>query len=326
MNPKLIRTIVYISVSLAVFSIVCLTIINIYKENLRDLFLIKNTAQAGLIDSEVLSFSIEEITASQIPQNLKPIRDWSSEDLKVPSKAAICIETNLLDNNKVLFKKNESERLPIASLTKLMAALVVLENYDLEQTIMISEEAVNQLGEQGLFTAGEAFPAKNLLYVMLIESSNDAAYALAEIEGIQRFVDLMNLKAIKLGLLDSSFVDPTGLSSDNYSTAEDLVKLTKYLLENHPLVWEILSNQSYKLFTSQKEFHHDLVNTNELLGKIPEIIGGKTGSTLEAKGCLLLILKNQNNQSNLIYIILGSDDRFGEMQQLIDWVSRAYKW
>jgi len=324
MNLKpLLKPIIYFLILLAVFLIAWL-LIAIYGDNLREFFSVRTGLQAGLTAQESL-FSPEE-KETEVPQNLSPARDWSAEDLRILADAAICVETDL-SSNKVLFKKNEQESLPIASLTKLMTALVVLENYyELDQVVIISQAAVNQPGDQGLLTPGEALSIKNLLYIMLIESSNDAAYALAEEKGIEQFVGLMNLKTMELGLFSTNFVDVAGLSSSNYSSAEDLVILTKYLLENYPLIWQILSNEKYKLFTPQGKFHHELTNTNELLGKIPDIIGGKTGSTLKAKGCLLLILKNQKDQNDLIYLILGSNDRFGEMEQLIDWVNKAYKW
>lgn len=313
MNSKILTKFVLYFFILLIVLLIIWFIFNNYGDNLKRVFSIKNSIQAGLIS---------------VPQNLnlKPSRDWSIEDLKIAANAAICAETSQSEKDKVLFKKNEDEQLPIASLTKLMTALVVLEKYNLDEKIIISNEAVAQEGGQGLLTAGEMLSVKNLLYIMLIESSNDAAYALAELKGVDTFVDLMNFETMKLGLSGSRFVDVGGLSPDNYSTAEDLVKLTKYLLENYPLIWEIVSLQNFKLYTPEGIFHHELVNTNELLGKIPDIVGGKTGKTAEAKGCLLLVLKNHGNSSNLVYIVLGSDDRFGEMQQLINWVNNAYKW
>ncbi len=324
MNRKsLIKFIIYFFVFLIIVFLVWL-VFNNYKKNLKEIFSAKASLQARLIREEAPFFKDLEI-----PQVLKPTRDWSVEDLKIAAKAAICVEVNSLDpsdKDKFLFKKKENEQLPIASLTKLMAALVVLENYDLDQVTVVSEAAVNQQGGQGLLTPEENLSIKNLLYIMLIESSNDAAYALAEVKGPEQFVGLMNLKAMELGLLGSNFADVTGLSPDNYSTAEDLVKLAKYLLENHPLIWEILSLDKFNLKNPQGKFHHELSNTNELLGKIPDIVGGKTGETAEAKGCLLLVLKNQKDQNYLIYIILGSDNRFGETQKLIDWINQAYQW
>ena len=323
MNFKqLIKPAIVLFSLFAVFSVFWL-VIKIYGKNIGEIFW-KNSS-ASLIGNEVLLPKDPEIL-----QILKPTRDWSVDDIEINAKATVCAETNSMDKNRYLLKKNENEKLPIASLTKLMTALVVLESenkdYGLEKVTIISQKAVNQQGGQGLLTSGEILSIKNLLYIMLIESSNDAAYSLAELEGVKQFVGLMNLKAVELELSDTNFKDIAGLSPDNYSTVEDLLKLTKYLLEKHPLVWEILSSDKFRLITPQGKFHHQLLSTNELLGVIPNIVGGKTGETIEAMGCLLLVLKNPENQNYLIYIILGSNDRFGEMQKLINWVNSAYKW
>ena len=323
MNFKqLIKPAIVLFSLFAVFSVFWL-VIKIYGKNIGEIFW-KNSS-ASLIGNEVLLPKDPEIL-----QILKPTRDWSVDDIEINAKATVCAETNSMDKNRYLLKKNENEKLPIASLTKLMTALVVLESenkdYGLEKVTIISQKAVNQQGGQGLLTSGEILSIKNLLYIMLIESSNDAAYSLAELEGVKQFVGLMNLKAVELELSDTNFKDIAGLSPNNYSTVEDLLKLTKYLLEKHPLVWEILSSDKFRLITPQGKFHHQLLSTNELLGVIPNIVGGKTGETIEAMGCLLLVLKNPENQNYLIYIILGSNDRFGEMQKLINWVNSAYKW
>jgi D-alanyl-D-alanine carboxypeptidase len=283
--------------------------------SLKDIFSTKINTQASLLNEDV-SFGT---------QILKPTRDWSVEDLKINAESAIVVETNLPNSDKVLFKKNENEQLPIASLTKLMTALVVLENYDINQITSVSSEAVLQQGGQGLLNAGERLSVNNLLYIMLVESSNDAAYSLAEIKGVEEFLGLMGLEAEKLGLSSTNFADVMGLSPDNRSTAEDLVKITKYISEKYPQIWEILSLDKYRLYTSQG-FHHELLSTNELLGKIPDIVGGKTGLTPEAKGCILLLLKNEKDKNYIIYVVLGSDDRFVEMQNLISWVDRTYRW
>lgn len=260
-----------------------------------------------------------------VPQGLKPVRDWTIADFKINARAASCVEVSKNGNDKILFQENDEARLPIASLSKLMAAVVVLENYNLKDVATISRAAVDQVGVQGLLSENERFSVDDLLHIALIESSNDAIYSLAELMGVEKFVVLMNLKAKELELLNSNFKDPSGLDATNYSTVQDLVKLTKYLLYNYPAIWAILSQTDYRVFTAEGRFHHIATNTNELLGQIPDIVGGKTGKTLEAKGCLLLITKSYRDGNDLIYILLGSSDRFSEMRGLINWVNTAYK-
>ena len=294
------------------------------EKNMEELFLWKITRYQEILPAAIFN----------PPQFLTPVRNWKTEDFEIEARAAICAESE-----KILFKKNKSRRMPIASLTKLMTASVVLENYDLSHLLEISEEAVLQDEERGQLQVGEILSVENLLYIMLIESSNDAAYALSEIIGEESFVKLMNHKARDIGLENTYFGNAAGLDPENpadlinYSTAEDLVKLTEYLLENQPLVWKILSFEEFDLYRPDGKFHHKLENTNEFLKEdVPlidkretKIIGGKTGWTPQANGCFLLVL--QPTSSNyLIYVILSSNDKFEEMRELIDWTDRAFKW
>lgn len=223
---------------------------------------------------------------------------------------------------KIVFEKESNAILPIASLTKLMVADIVMENYDLNKIIKISDAAVAQEGDMGDLKVGEELSVENLLYIMLIESSNDAAYALSEALPQGVFLRFMNLEAKYLGMTNTNFEDPMGISGKNQSTVKDLVILIKHLLDEQPVVWEILKKMEFELKSPDGVFHHKLVNTNEILrewGSNLEIVGGKTGYTYQADGCFALVLKVTDN-GYLINVILGSDDRFGEMIKLIDFV------
>ena len=281
--------------------------LNIFQENLENSFYAQ------------ISQPFQQIYEVKIPE--KP----QKPNLNLQAKAAISVLVDSQGGKRVLFKKNSNERLPIASLTKLMTANIVLENYDLSREIKISEEAVAQNGEAGKLTAGKIFSVEYLLYPLLMESSNDAAYALTndynEIAE-EKFIELMNLKAEDLGLENTYFVNSTGLDPEqsdhsiNYSTTEDLVKLTKYLLKKSS-IWEILTTPKFSLYGPE------LINTNELLGKIPNIVGGKTGFTDQAGGCMLLVLKNKEGNF-LINVILGAPSlsaRIEEMEKLIEWLT-----
>ena len=264
----------------------------------------------------------------------KPLRDWNIEDLEIQAKSAISIQNEKNGTRKTLFRKAENEILPIASIAKLMTALIVIENYELNRLITINEEIVSQVGDTGELQIGQNLTVKELLYISLMESSNDAAYALAvgydEIEE-KEFVELMNSKAENLELKNTYFVNCTGLDSDdsalceNYSTARDLARLTEALLQK-PLILDILSTPEFELYLPNGVLHHKLKNTNILLEEIPSIIGGKTGWTPKAQECLLLILKNPKTENKyIINVILGSQDRFGEMKKLTEWIYKAYR-
>jgi len=300
--------------------------INIFEEKLENFFywheLNKNTQ----------IFNAQIILEEKLKE-LRPIRHKNVEDLEIGATSIISVFLDNEGEEKILFEKESNKILPIASLTKLMTALVVLENYDLSKEIKISEEAVEQPEDFGKLTAGRIFPVKYLLYPLLMESSNDAAFSLAnDYDGMteEKLVRLMNLKAQELNLKDTYFVNPSGLDPEenkletdiNYSTANDLAKLTKELLKK-PLIWEILSTPRYNLYGPE------LLNTNYLLGEVPGIVGGKTGYTDMAQGCMILVTLAPKNAGFLINVILGTNGkngRFEEMKKLVNWLNTAYKW
>jgi D-alanyl-D-alanine carboxypeptidase len=260
----------------------------------------------GEIEDKIFLSSMSEA------QNLELEMD---EDFNkdIDANACISVETNLDENQKIIFEKDSNTKFPIASLTKLMTAVVVLDNYDLSQKIILSREADLQAPMKTDFKLGDNFTIKNYLYTMLIESSNKAAFALSEKMGKERFVDLMNQKAKDVGLQNTYFADPTGLSSENVSTINDLVIFTKFIIKNYPVIAEISTIKKYELPN-----FGEIENTDQLLIDFPEIILSKTGFTNEANGCLLVVLNNSKNNNYFINIILGSGDRFLEMKKLIN--------
>lgn len=249
-----------------------------------------------------------------------PIRDWNINQPEVESEAALVFG---LEKNKILYQKNAGQILPIASLTKLMTGLVVLEELDLDQTLKVSQQALAAYGDSGGLVINEEISVRNLLYALLIESSNDAATALSEAFGETSLVDLMNQKAKDLGLVNTYFVDPTGYNPGNISTALDLVELIKYSLEE-PLIWQILKIPSIDLSSVDGSINHHLINTNQLLNHCPGVVGGKTGYTNEAQGCMILVV--EQSYEKLVIIVLGAKERFLETEKLINWAKEAYLW
>ena len=246
------------------------------------------------------------------------VSDDSSFEVKAKSAIAVNAETDT-----IIYEKNIQEKLPVASLVKLMTALVVLDEVDLESQVIISRNAVAAEGNKGNLKADEKITVRNLLHLLLVNSSNDAATALAEhISGSEnKFTELMNKKAKTLGLKNTRFANPTGLDKEgNYSTAYDLTKLVKSVLDE-PLLLEIMRIQTADVFSVDGINIHHLSNTNKLLGKLPgiNIIGGKTGFTNQAGECLILITSHPENNQKIISVILGSDDRFGEMEELVNY-------
>ena len=250
--------------------------------------------------------------------NIQPV---STENLilELSAGSAISIESNFQGVNKVIFEKNSDAQLPIASLTKLMTAVVVLDNYNLSDTVVVSGTAGSQDPTEQDVEPGDVLPVESFLEIMLVGSSNRSAYALSELIGEEKFVELMNQKAKDIGLKDTFFADPTGLSPDNVSTVNNLVKLTEYILENYSKISDISKIKELYIYK-----FGNVINTDELLSEFPEIVFSKTGLTAAAKGCLVLVLSNSKNNYYTINVILGSDDRFLEMKKLINWSGKNY--
>ena len=266
------------------------------------------------IDTKNVFTANLESSVTNLLENSKTLGDTKGSSTEINVRSAI--STEIVNNEtKILFEKSKNKRLPIASLTKLMTALIVLEKYDLNQKIVISNRAMIEMGEQGSLKAGEVLSVKNLLYILLIESSNRAAYALSEVIGNDQFVIEMNNKAKLIGMTNTYFIDNTGLDPNSYSTVMDLVKLTKNLFEKYPLFEEIMGLKFFNLYVNG-EFHHKLINTNQLLGE-NGIVSGKTGFTDEARGCFVAIQKDSKNENYFINVVLGAEDRFLEMRKLI---------
>jgi len=291
-----------------------LFILNPFLKNLQDFFYAQ------------ISQPLEGIFLVKIPE--KPKRS----NLEITAESAISIQVGKGGQEKILLKKNADKALLIASLTKLMTAVIVLEdeaNYGLSQSITVSKEAVAQPEDFGDLKIEEGLSVENLLHIMLIESSNDAAYALAEKIGVENFVERMNQRAEILGLAKTYFINPTGLDLENseepnnYSSATDLAKLAQYILDYHPIIFEISSKSLYEVLDNSGSPHHLVINKNELLTSFSEnIVGGKTGFTYKAGGCILLVLKDKKGNF-FINVILGTESReasFEEMKKIIDWL------
>jgi len=270
-----------------------------------------------------ISKPFEEMVFVNLPE--KPQKP--ELDLQVKSAISIKITPH---KEKILFQKEIEKPLPIASLTKLMTALIVFEdpeNYNFSKIVTISKEAAKQedVPEYGNLKMGEKINIEKLLNLMLIYSSNDAAWAFSEEIGPKYFVEKMNQKTKILGMENTNFVNPTGLDPENlyfnqenlndfnYSTVKDLAKLTKYILNEFPLIFEIASTKPvYPI----KNGFSDLSLSQDI-----NIIGGKTGYTDEAGGCIILVFeKSENYFINIILGTKGTEGRISEMKKLIDYV------
>lgn len=296
------------------------------------LFRIEKKNQKNIIVQEEGGSELKEIQELpiRIPQEPLP---------ELQEKAAIAILFEKGDKEKILYQKNIEENLSPASLAKLMSAMIVLDHYPLEKEVIVSQRAVWTEGESGRLSPGEKIKVKGLLELLLLVSSNDAATALAEEIGENKFLDLMNEKAKKIGLKNTHFLNPHGLDEKGqYSTAYDLAKLTKYSIKNYPLIWETLREREKDVIGKDnlgREILHHLRNTilmhsaGEALLNDSNFLGGKTGYTQDVNESMILAAKTSGKVKGEIVIVIlgvGIGERVPKAKQLYDWGLKAFKW
>lgn len=285
--------------------------------------------ETALISEEILKLPTDVeadifLTAGRLP--IFPIRNWRVPEPELSAKIALIYDTG---HREILYQKNGlNEQHPIASITKLMTALVAIENTKPEAIFKVSKKAVETPGEMGDLAVGEELTVKNLLFALLVASSNDAAQVIAEnLEATngQNFIDLMNKKARELNLQNTHFKDASGLDPQNYSSAWDLSNLLQKTLQ-YPLLKQIMQTAEIDIFSIDGRFVHRLISTNKLLREMPEIIGGKTGYTQEAGNGIIVAFKSPSSNGYITALVLESQDRLGEIKILIEWTKEAYIW
>lgn len=225
----------------------------------------------------------------------------------------------------VLFEKNSKARLPIASTTKIMTALVATEYFTANNNLTVKDAAGISGSSAGL-SRGETLSFRSLLYGLLLNSGNDAAFAIAEnySGGVKGFVAVMNKKAKDLNLQNTHFDNPAGFDSPNhFSSAEDLAVIAEESLKNSQLA-RIFATKETEVLSLDKKLSHKLFNLNKLLSQVSGVLGIKTGTTSLAKENLVGLV--ERNEHRIITVVLGSDDRFGETTNLIEWTYQNFIW
>lgn len=240
----------------------------------------------------------------------------SFQNIEVSAHSAVVLD---VATGVALFTKNEREHRSIASLTKLMTAILVLEQYhnQLDTSATIPSLAMEVEGSRMFLLSGEEMTIANLLRGLLIRSANDAAVTLANTVGgtQEHFVELMNRRAHYLGLENTHFTNPHGLDNpENYSTARDVAFLAKYAL-TFPFIRETVSLREETVFDVSGKFSHTLKTTNELLGTSFPIFGLKTGTTEEAGECFVGLATL--DKRDFLIVLLGSENRFQDTKALL---------
>lgn len=238
---------------------------------------------------------------------------------EITARAGLFIDAK---DGQVLYAKNIREKLPIASLAKVMTVLIALEYKNMDSKYVVSQTATEAEPDEMILLPGEVMTLKDLLYGIFLVSANDAAEVLAEdtVASRDEFIKLMNDKAKQLGMEDSFFANPSGLDEDSnnsYSTVYDLAILTRYLIKNFPEVIDISKTEHIILPKTASHQDYEMYSGINLLTTYPRVVGFKTGYTPQA-GLTLITLARKNGHE-VIGILLGSDNRREEAKEILDY-------
>lgn len=280
-----------------------------------------------------LSNSGQSILLSlQIPENNAQIAGVQKynippvgKNLATPDISARAVIIKDLTTDTILYQKEAKAPLPIASTTKIMTALVASEYFQ-PNSVLTVKKGVSVSGAKVGLIAGENLSFRSLLYGMLLNSGNDAAYTIAENYpgGVLGFVSAMNKKAAELSLASTRFENPAGFDNPkHFSSAQDLMVITQQALGNAQLV-RIFATKETDITSLDKKYKHQLRNLNRLLSQIQGVLGVKTGYTEAAKENLVTLMERDRHK--VLLVVLGSDDRFGETTRLIDWTYANFVW
>lgn len=261
---------------------------------------------APSVFADDLSPSDDTFDISEILGDIESIETNSdtSELPTINSRAYVVIDRK---SNTILIGKNENQKKKMASTTKIMTALVVIEHCDLSDTVEVSKKAASTGGSRLGLKTGDKITVSDLLYGLMLRSGNDAAVALAEyVSGsISNFAVLMNNKALELGLSSTHFVTPHGLDEDeHYTTAYELAILSNYAMNNE-IFSKIVGTKNYTITING--YPKSLTNTNELLCALNGVYGIKTGFTNGANRCLVTCCKR--GEMDIICVVLGADTK-----------------
>lgn len=294
---------------------------------------IGNSFKMEILQKKVFSARPSILQMHNLEIRKPPKQLANSSDTNIYAKSAILIDESSF---KVLYEKEPELKVPIASTTKMMTALVILEDYNerLNEPVTITREMINVDGSDIELRPGEKITVENLLKGLLIYSGNDAAYSLASyLGGKDEFVEKMNEKAQFLGLDNTHFKDPAGLDDEGYSTAHELAILGTYAMRNITFA-EIVKTPNISLASVDGRLTHELKNSNRMLRSeeqfyYPFAIGIKTGFTPAAGHCLVSAAEKDGHR--LVAVILNTNEdtltaSAQESRKLLDWGFTNWEW
>ncbi len=241
---------------------------------------------------------------------------------EISSESGIVVSTK---RNKILYAKNIDLKLPPASTTKILTALLAIKEFDLDEVVEVPDACTKVEGSKmGLFRQ-EKIDVESLLYGLLVSSAGDAACTLSVSKfSSGEFITKMNLLGESLGLTSTTFSNPIGFDSreeNNFSTARDLYLMSEEAIKNG-VFRKIVGTKEITLYSSDKKYSHHISSTNGLLFEIPGTLGIKTGTTPLAKE--VLVYAYQRRDDEIIIVVMGSNDRFGDTKELLQFTLENY--
>jgi len=300
-------------------------------------------------DSRFLNLSTMKVMVEPFVSEDRSLASGFIPELKLfaPNLSIVSAHASVIldvDSGKVLYAQNPDVERQIASLTKLFTATIVMERIkNLDELVTIDEEAVYAEGTRvgcprsgfcngERLKVGEQISVGNLLKAALMNSANDSAIALGKHIGKTQdgFADIMNARAKELGLTHSHFCTPSGLEPDGrestcYSSALDVAKIAAHALE-FPHIWEIMRQEKQFITSSDGKYTHEIFNTDQLLGQLPNLIGTKTGFTPLAGYSLLAVAADPSQMHRVIAVLLDDPYRWQNIQSMFGWSFQAIAW
>ncbi len=265
----------------------------------------------------------ENININEIKEEVIQTANTVTDEPKLNSRVAIIYDRA---SGKILYEKNGNKQTPMASTTKILTSIIVIENSDLSDVVTIDSKSAGTGGSRLGLKKNDKITVHDLLYGLMLRSGNDAAVALAIHVGgsIEGFAEMMNEKAKELGLINSHFVVPHGLDMNgHYTTAYELAKITDYAL-NISKIKEIVGTKTYTVTINGQP--RVISNTNELLGNLYGVYGVKTGFTNGAGRCLVTSCKR--DELDIITVVIGADTkkyRTSDSMKLIEYAYKNYQ-
>jgi serine-type D-Ala-D-Ala endopeptidase (penicillin-binding protein 7) len=268
-------------------------------------------------------YELVKLKTPVLVHDSRPAAESFLYEPKIPELATPHYLIADIESSTVLAASDLDAAAPIASLTKLMTALVAAENINLDTTVAVSQPTfvaslIPRLGDRGRVSM------YSLIQLLLVESSNEAAEVIAAELGRETFLAKMNAKAAELGLTQTHFADPSGLSAENISSVGDLLRLTQYIAEHRRFIFEITANQNLPTAYVSGEFG-ELVNFNKV-ENLENFIGGKVGETIAAGQTSITLhrLMVKGSERTLAIIILGSEDRNTDVRALYEYAKERF--